>query len=579
MRASENGLLISWDKPITNYINKKPLGLVMGFGIFRHIKDIQRFEHILSVLFEQGFGYFLSRTNLIHKVPLKKKIKAKIKRKSYISPEVRLRKTLERLGPTFIKFGQLLSVRPDLVPISYAAELEKLQDHVEPFSYNEVGKIVKAETGKPIKKAFRSFQKKPIASASISQVHKATLKTGETVAVKVQRPGVSDLMSTDIEIMRYIANLLEKKMPEVKKYKPTAVINEFSEWTKKELDFRNEASNAVRFYNNSRKYPSIVIPEVYHGLCTKKILTLEYLEGIDIRDSTAIKTNKIDMHRTIKNGFDAVIRQIFVDGFFHADPHPGNILVLKNNKIAFVDFGIVGHFSDDLKRKAVDLFNGVVNEDPDKIVAAFLDMGLVEGYLDENKFKQEILAAIQPLKGASLKDIKVSNILEGVLDIALENNIRMPVDFVLFGKTILTLEGIALKYDPGFNFTKNVEPFVKELEVMRYDPKYVVNDLFKKAGRFSRFIQDFPDETSKLMRKMQEGKIKFEIEDTDIKTLSREIDRSSNRIAYGMIIAALLIAGALTLQHAQLISYSCFVVAASLGFILLVSIIRERRVR
>ena len=551
----------------------------MALTLMRRMRDIRRFEQIVGVLFEEGFGYLLSRTKLKRSVPIQQRLKAEIKKKEQTKPEVRLRRTLERLGPTFIKFGQLLSVRPDLIPVSYTIELEKLQDKVRPFSYTEVERIIKEELGKSVKQLFKSFEKEPVASASISQVHKATLKSGEKVAVKVQRPDVREIMITDIEIMLYIAHLLEKKVPEAIKYNPVAIVKEFSEWTRNELDFKIEARNAGRIYRNSRKIATVKIPKIYSDYSTKKVLTLEYIDGVDIRNFKAVNRRKLSFPKIIKNGFDAIMKQVFVDGFFHADPHPGNILVLKNNVVSFVDFGIVGHFSENLKRKAIDLFYGIVREDPDKVVQTFLDMGAVDGDIDVENFKNEVLEVIEPLKGASLKDIKVSKILEEVLDIALKNNIKMPVDFVLFGKTILTLEGIALKYDPNFNFSKNVEPFIRELELQRLNPRYMLDNFIRNFSKFGRLVSDLPEQTTRALKKIQEGRIKIDIDDTGIKKLSLEIDRSSNRLAYGMIIAALLIAGSLVLGRANSIAYLCFIIAAILGFILFVSILKERRLR
>ncbi len=551
----------------------------MALTLMKRIRDVQRFEKILGVLFEEGFGYLLARTKLRRNVPIKQRLKAEVKKKEQIKPEVRLRRTLERLGPTFIKFGQLLSVRPDLIPVSYTIELEKLQDRVSPFSYNEVEKIIKEELGKPVKELFKTFDKTPVASASISQVHKATLKNGEKVAVKVQRPNVGEILVTDIEIMIYIAQLLEKKVPEIKKYSPVAIVKEFSEWTRKELDFKNEARNASRFYRNFENISNVKIPKVYSEYVTKKVLVLEFINGIDIRDFKAMKRRGLSAPKVIKNGFDAIMKQVFVDGFFHADPHPGNIMVLNNNRVAFVDFGIVGHFSEILKRRAIDLFYGIVKEDPDKVIQAFLDMGAVDGEVDIENFREQILEVIEPLKGASLKDIKISRILEDVLDIALKNNIKMPVDFVLFGKTILTLEGIALKYNPDFNFSSNVEPFIKELEMQRLNPKYMVDNVVRNFNKFGRFVIDLPEQTTRALKKIQEGRFKIDIDDSGIRKLSLEIDRSSNRLAYGMIIAALLIAGSLVLRTVEPIAYLCFILAAALGIVLFVSIFKERKLR
>ena len=552
--------------------------------MIKEVRDVNRLNHIILILVESGFSYLISKIRLGHVVPLKKRIKARL-RKDKIKPEVRVRLILEKLGPTFIKFGQLLSVRPDLIPKQYVKELEKLQDDVEPFPYEKAKSIVEKELEKPINKLFLSFSKKPIASASVSQVHKAVLKNKKSVAVKVQRPKIREIMETDIDIMFYIANLIQKYIPEIEKYKPVSIVKEFADWTKKESDFKIEAKNAHRFYQNFKGSKTVHIPKVYDSHTTSKVLTLEYINAYDIRNIQEIRKKRLNIDKIIKNGFDAVLTMVFVHGFFHADPHPGNILVLKNNKISFVDFGIVGRFDEDLKRKSIDLCYGIIEKDADKIVDVLLDLGTVKkDSINKAEFKKRIEEVIEPLQYSRLKDVKLSAILEDVLDIALEYDVKMPIDFILFGKTIVTLEGIALEYDPNFKVIDNIKPLIEELIKRKFNPKKVMSDFMKSAVKFKRFLDILPDETEAVLKKIKEGSIKIDVEDTDIKKLSLEIDRSSNRIAYGMIIASLLIASALTIQvkgpvffGLPIISFIAFVCAIILILILFVSILRTKR--
>ncbi len=551
----------------------------------KEVKDITRLERILLVLVEEGFGYLVDKIKLKHKIPISKRIKSKLAKKKKLTPEARLRITLERLGPTFIKLGQLLSVRPDLVPKKYIKEFEKLQDKVPSFSFEKAEKEIEKELGKPLNNVFRSFEKKPIASASIGQVHKAVLRNGEKVAVKIQRLNVQKIMETDVEIMFYIAKLAEKYSPQIAKYSPVSIVKEFSEWTKNELDFRIEAENAHRFYRNFEDIRTVKIPKVYDDYTTSRILVLEYLDGTEIRNIKEIKRKGLDLDKVIRNGFDAILTQVFIHGFFHADPHPSNMLVLKNNVVALVDFGIVGYFDEDLKRKSIDLFYGIIKKDTDKIVQTFLEMGVVEeDKIDINSFRNEIREALRPLKGNQLRDIRLSFVLEDVLDVALRYKIKMPLDFVLFGKTIVTLEGVGLEYDPNFKFMDKVQPFAERLIISKSSPKHAVNNLLKNMSRFRRFVTDLPDKTDRLFQKIQSGKVKVDIEDKDVRSLSLEIDRSSNRLAYSMIIAALLITGALLINIGEKFIYGMsiysslfFLFAVLLGFMLFVSVLRERR--
>ena len=554
------------------------------FHIIKEVRDIKRFNQILIVLFEEGFDFLLGKAKLKHYIPFAKRLKSKLKKSENIKPEVMLRRTLERLGPTFIKFGQVLSVRPDLVPKEYSKELEKLQDKVPEFPFNEVKAIIEKEFGKSIEHLFLHFEKRPIASASISQVHKAILKNGDKVAVKVQRPGVKHLMETDIEIMFYFANLIEKHIEKLRRFQPVRIVNEFKEWTERELDFRLEARNAKRFYQNFKGSKTVYIPKVYEALTTERVLTLEFIEGVELNNIKEIKRRKLDFDEIIKNGFDAIMTQVFVHGIFHADPHPGNLIAMRNNSIAFVDFGIVGYFDENLKNKCIDLLYGIVEQDEELVIATFASMGMEGDDIDYEQLKSDIGSVIQPLHGSPIKDIKVSKVLEEVLDTALKHNLKVPASFVLFGKTIITLEGIAIEYDPNFKIIETAKPFVEKVIAKRSNPFYVWKSLVHNISMYRKFAESFPEKAEKALDKIQRGTIKVDIEDTDIKQLALEIDRSSNRVAYGLLIAALLIVSAIlihvekgpTIFGIPFLSFFSFFFASILVFILFVSIVREK---
>lgn len=542
----------------------------------KEARDIKRFNQIIMVLAQQGFGYLFDKVK-IEKFLKRKKIRENDKPK-------RLRKALEKLGPTFIKLGQILSLRPDLIPKEYVKELGNLQDRVPSFSYEEVRRIIKEDLHRPINKLFLDFSKEPIASASISQVHKAKLKNGTIVAVKVQRPNVKEIMETDIEIMFYIAGLLEKHSKKIRKYKPVRIVQEFKEWTERELDFKIEAKNAKRFYKNFKRSNKVKIPKVFNKYSNRKVLTLEFIDGIELHNISQVKGKKgYNIKEIIKNGFDSILTQVFIHGFFHADPHPGNILILKGNKIALVDFGIVGYFDDDLKRKCLDLFYGIVEEDMDAIVDTFLDMGLVEeDETDIKSFKSDIKKIIDPLQKSKLKDVKISYVLEEVLDIAFKHKVKMPVDFVLFGKAIVEIEGVGLEYEPDFKFVENAKPFLEKLIKREIKLSNMAKDFKKNVARYGRFFRELPDQISAALRRIQKGTVKVDVEDTDVKSLGRDIDRSSNRLTYGIIIAALLITGALLANTGKavfygfsLISLICFAMAFIFIISLFISIQKE----
>ena len=532
--------------------------MIMKLDPKKDIRDLTRFNKIILILTKHGFGH------LLDKVKIKRHGKSISKR----APPERLRKAFEELGPTFIKFGQILSLRPDLVPKEYVRELGSLQDNVPPFPYKKVEEIIKKEFKTPIDKLFREFSEKPVASASISQVHKAKLHNGTIVAVKVQRPDIKEIMSTDLEVMFYIARILEKHSKTLKSFKPTNIIQEFRRWTKQELDFRVESKNQKLFYKNFKNSDILKIPKVYDKYSTKKVLTTEFIDGVELHKLNQLKGKRgYDVNQIIKNGFNSILTQVFIHGIFHADPHPGNILVLKNNKIGLVDFGIIGHFTKKLKNKSIELFYGIVEEDLDSIIDSFLDMGLIsEKQTKIEDFKADIIEVIDPLQGSSLDKVKVSYVLEDVLDIALKHHVKLPLDFVLFGKTILEIEGVGLEYAPKFKFVDSAKPFLEKLIKKDVIISNMSKDLVRSLIKYRRFFKDLPDQINNTFRRIQKGTIKIDVEDTDVKRLGKDIDTSSNRLTYGMIIAALIIAGALLAPIGKPILYG-YSIASVLSFI------------
>src|SRR3989338_3707397 len=556
----------------------------MVFQLIKEVRDIKRFNQILAVLFEEGFDFLLIRAKLKHNIPLTKRLMIKLKKSEERKPEVMLRKTIERLGPTFIKFGQILSIRPDLIPKEYCKELEKLLDKVPEFSFNEAKDALEKEFGKKLDSIFLHFEKKPIASASISQVHKAILRTGEKVAVKIQRPNIKRLIETDIEIMMYFAKLLESHVDNLKKFKPAKIVSEFKDWTERELDFRLEARNAKRFYQNFKGSKTVRIPKVYDELTSGKVLTLDFIDGVELHNLDEIKKRKLDFNEIIKNGFDAIMTQVFVHGIFHADPHPGNIIVLKDNSIAFIDFGIVGYFDEKLKGKCIDLIYGAIEQDAELVVNTLTSMGMESDSLEYEQLKSDVGLIIQSLQYSSIKEIKISKVLEEILDIALKHGLRVPPSFVLFGKTIVTIEGVALEYDPNFKLVETAKPFVERLVLKRKNPIYAWKSFVHNINRYKQFAEDFPEKAEMVLDKLQRGSIKVDIEDTDIRKLSLELDRSSNRISYGMLISALLITSAILINVEKgpailgipILAFFSFFFASLFALILFWSIVREK---
>src|SRR4030042_1054576 len=412
------------------------------FNVPRKFRGIKRFEQVLHVLTKYELDYFLERAGLKRKGLFGKKKSAR---------PVELRMIFEELGGSFIKLGQLLSLRPDLIPREYLYELSKLQDDVEPFSYEEVEHVIKAELKKPVKKLFRSFEKKPVASASIGQVHVAKLKSGKKVAVKVMRPGIKTLVETDLEILDYFARLFKHHVKQ-SIVDPEEIFAEFKRYTENELDYLKEAHNIKHFYDNFRKDRKIRIPRVYGSLTTHRVLTMEFIEGVELKKiimqpARHKRANTKEISRLL---VESVMKQIFIDGFFHADPHPANILVRKNT-IGFIDFGIVGRLDEELKEKLGFLFISLIQRNVDGVVSSLISLNMVESDVDAAALKRDIRDAIGAYYDTTIDRVDVAELFFRSISVARKHNIKLPSDLVLLGKALITLQGVGIMLNPGFN--------------------------------------------------------------------------------------------------------------------------------
>ena len=516
--------------------------------MFENIRNVNRLREVLMVFFEEGFGFVIARAGLSGLIPLSRRLKDRFRKEEYSAP-VRLRKSFEKLGPVFVKFGQFLSLRPDIVPPEYVVELEKLQDSAPSFSFNEVKREIEESVG-PISKFFREFDRKPVASASVSQVHKARLKNNRLVAVKVQRPDAKKNFERDISLMLFIAVLLERHFKVFRRYNIINAVNEFKGWSSDEVDFRVEASNAKVLRENFKSSGSVVIPEIFYS--SERVLVMEYIDGVELSDVSAVRKLKKDYKHYVDSAYDAVLTMIFDHGFFHGDPHPSNILVLrKSDKIAFIDFGIMGSFDDKLKYQSLHMFNSIIRGDVDSLVRSLVSLSqLSPGDVDETALKRDLRVIINEVRFSSLKDIEVSRILAKALDISLTHRIVFPLDFVLFAKTVVTLEGVGLRYNPDFRLVEQSRPLIEKLLRKRFGPKGVLSDVKNAAAAYRQLVDSLPDALVDVLNRLRKGKVKIDIEDTNVHNLIVEMEKSSGNLTLGLIVASLIIGSSLVWQIA-----------------------------
>ncbi len=520
-------------------------------NLIQKIHNIQRLKQILQVLGKYGFGYIIDRLDIERNVVGRKLISlASIKKSDFFDMPVpvRIRKMLEELGPTFIKFGQMLSIRPDLIPLELCKEMEKLQDKVPPFSDEKVEKQIFDEFKKPINEIFNTFSSSPVAAASLSQVHLAELKTGEKVVVKVQRPGLKKIITADLNILSVLAQLMERHIEETRLYNRPEIVNEFRKTLLKEIDFNTEARNIDKFRRNFKSDDNIYILKVFHDLSTKKVLTMEQIEGIKVSKVEEIEKAGLDRKQIAINGMDAVLKQIFTYGFFHADSHPGNIFVLKDKRIAFIDFGMVGRIDEETKMQLSNILTAVIRQDVPAIIDSFISMGTIDEEVSFKKLSLDLTDLVESYYEIPLKELKMDKVLPDILNVISQNKIKIPPDLFLLSRALITIEGVGKKLYPDFDAVTRTKPFVTKLIRQKYSPKMIAREIKGLARELYRFTRILPKDLTLIFNKIKKGKLKIEFEHRGLENLIFEMDRVSNRIAFSVVIAALIIGSSIVIH-------------------------------
>ncbi|MFN3740550.1 MAG: ABC1 kinase family protein, partial [Thermodesulfovibrionales bacterium] len=510
----------------------------------RRYKDIIRLSQILSVFFKYGFYQFIEQVNLARFIPFRKRILEKFPYIDRAFPE-RLRHAFEELGPSFIKLAQILSARPDLITKPYADEFKKLQDEVPPFKFEEVRAIIQQELGAPVEEIFKEFEVRPIAAASIAQVHGATLKSGEAVVVKIQRPGIKEIIETDIDIMRFIAEQMERYMPEAEFFNPLGIVNEFSKTVRKEINFKEEARNLNRFRRNFEGHKYIYIPRLYPEYLTEKIIVMERIYGVRIDSIADIERIGFERAHIARIGLEAYLKMIFEDGFFHADPHPGNIFIMPDGRIGLVDFGIVGYLTPELMESLAHAFIALVKRDFDTLIEQYIDLGFVSEEMDIESFRREFKADLMdflvPLYSVSISEINFSEYLDTLTHLAIKHKLRIPSDFLLVNKSLLILDSIARELDPSFNFISVAEPYASKLIRSRYSLGRLYERARRNLDEFTAFATATPKQIRLILRKTLRDELSFKITHLGLERFIRDIDRSANRLSFSIIVAALIL--------------------------------------
>jgi ubiquinone biosynthesis protein len=553
----------------------------------RAVRHLQRYRKIVGVFVSHGFGHLVDLLELQPYLALPRRLLRRWRRAApTLGAPQRLRLALEQLGPTFIKLGQILSTRPDLMPPTYIAELVKLQNTVPPEPWEPVQAQIEAELGAPLEELFVTFDPIPIAAASLAQVHAATLPDGSEVVVKVQRPGLEAIIETDLEIIFDLARLVQARTPLRDLYDLPEIAEDFAATLWAELDYRREGHNADRFRANFASEPYLYIPQVYWDYTTRRVLVLERIDGIKIDDVEALATAGYDRHRIVLQAARILIKEMLEDGFFHADPHPGNFVVMPGGVIGAMDFGMVGYLGQRERAGLIRLYVVVVQLNEEGIVDQLVRMGTAAGQVDRVGLQRDVARLLRKYYGLPLKEIHAQEVIEEIMPVAFRHHLHLPSEYWLMGKTLAMMEGVALKLDPNFDIFAAFKPHVGHFVRQQFSPRTWGENVLRGGQEWSNLVLTLPRRLSHLLDDANTGNLSVNLRLPEIPDAMARLDRIANRLSVSILLAALII-GLATLVPAfnlaeqwglviTLILVS-FAGASLLGLWLIFSIWRSRR--
>ncbi|MGV3487153.1 MAG: ABC1 kinase family protein [Tuberibacillus sp.] len=518
----------------------------------KRLRHLGRYRDLVFALLRNGFGYIARDLGLTDIFSLQKR-KLEQSESPQASPRAeRIRRFIEDMGPTFVKLGQLMSTRSDILPQDIISELEKLQDQVPPFSFAEAKLVIEEELKQPLEVLFASFAENPIASASIGQVHRAVLHSGEEVAVKVQRPGIEKIVDTDLDILEELGAVAEQRFHWVREYRLREMIDEFATSLRAELDYTTEARNAESFAAMFKDDDEVQIPEIYWDYTRKRVLAMSYVSGTKINQTDELLNSNIDLRETAERLIQTMLQQMFIAGFFHADPHPGNILVDRDGAIIFLDFGMVGRLSDDLRSALVSYILAMMRKSTDGMINAMEKLGIIPEETDRAKLHKEIDRLHEKYYNLPFRDIHLGQAVNDLFAVVYKFRIKLPSDVLLLGKALVTIEGVVEGLDPGISILEVAESFSKDLLKDRYNPKKFAKTALYQWKELGEALLDLPKALQSLLKVLNKGKLTMELSTPELKLILHKLDRASHRLSFSIVLLAfsllltgLIIAGAI----------------------------------
>jgi ubiquinone biosynthesis protein len=545
---------------------------------------LKRYRQIGSVLMKYGFGIAIKE---VFPPAARLGILRQPKEADARTAARRLRLALEELGPTFIKFGQIMSLRRELLPPAFIEELTRLTDSVAPLPFETVRPVIEEYCG-PISGAFASFDEVPFAAASLAQVHRAVLKDGTEVALKVQRPGIREMIEDDISILESLARRVERRYPEFRVYNPTGLVQEFATQIRRELDFIQEGKNAEELARNMEEYPDILIPKIYWHYSGSRLLTMQFVHGVRIDDLEGIRTLGVLPRELTELTLKAYLKQIFRDGFFHADPHTGNLLVTRRGELAFIDCGMVGILRPERQEVFTQLLLGIVDIDVDKVINAYRRLGIEIRDEDEEAFKDDTYAILQGYRQFEIQQFEVSNVMAQIPEVLRRYNLVVPLTMMQMLKVIMMMIDINVYLDPAFNFPSRVRPYLTDILHHRYFSRDAVKRASRSALNLAESAVELPRSLNTALTKLSAGPVRLDFATDDIRDLGTSIRFAASVLLIGMVSSAFVIGSSLVVlaMDRPMSSGTCgtiglltlvgYAVAIGIGIVAIVYVLRRR---
>ncbi len=546
---------------------------------------LNRFREIAAVLARHGFFHLLNVFGLERFVPFHHAIPNPAGKRPSIGP-VHLRMAFEELGVTFVKLGQILSTRADLLPPNYQAELAKLQDAAAPEPGEVMCAVVEAELGRPIAALFASFDREPLAAASIGQAHAATLFDGTEVVVKVRRPGAVEQVAEDLEILENLAATASRHWEVADRYDLVGLVQEFAQTLRAELDYIHEGRNAERFAADLADDPAVHIPRVFWEFTTSRVLTLERIRGLKIDDVDALTAAGIDCKRLAAHAAEIEVRMVFENGFFHADPHPGNFFVEPDGRLGLIDFGMAGTVDTRTREHLADMLLAVTRQDAEALVDVVLNLGIAQRKVDRQRLSRDMGHLLAAYTGRPLGDIVLGRLLRDALEVVRRHHLQLPANLALLVKTVIMSEGLGARLDPDFRLTVVLAPYAERLMLRQYSPLRLARQLGRAGIDAARLGVDLPQQARRILAEIERGNFQMGVRPEGFEPLVRRLERLANRIVLGILTAAFVIGLAVLLsvyqlpgreQGAAVLFAIGFAAASALGAYLAWSILRSGR--